>query len=173
MKKLLLLTVFCLTFLPATARPAGQLKVSLWGPAALASPGNIHEVSGFDFGLLGTTTERVDGFQLGILYAHTPIKLSGLSISLFTHARDTDGMQLGAFTLTERDMWGVQMGAINVTQGGVRGVQLGLVNYAWYIRGVQLGLVNYSYRLKGVQLGLINIAHNGYVPAMIILNARF
>lgn len=173
MKKLLLLTVFCFTFLPATALPPGQLKLSLWGSAALASPSNTHEVSGFDFGLLGTTTERVDGFQLGILYAHTTIKLNGLSMSLFSHARDVDGMQLGAFTLTERDMWGVQMGAVNIAQQSARGVQLGLVNYAWYIRGVQLGLVNYSHRLKGVQLGLINIAHNGYVPAMIILNARF
>ena len=173
MKKFLLLLLFCMTVLPVSAYPAGQLKLSLWGRAALASPGNIDQVSGFDFGLLGTTTEKVDGFQFGILYARTTEKLNGLSLSLFNRDRDVDGMQLGAFSLAERDLWGVQMGAVNIAQQSMRGVQLGAFNYAWYIRGVQLGVVNYAHRLKGVQLGLINIASNGIVPAMIIVNARF
>lgn len=173
MKKLFLFLLFCLTVLPAAAYPAGQLKLSLWGRAALASPGNIDQVSGFDFGLLGTTTQRVNGFQLGLLYARTTEKLSGLSMSLFNRDADVDGMQLGAFSLAERDLWGVQMGVLNVASQSMRGVQLGAFNYAWYIRGVQLGVVNYARRLKGVQIGLINIAKNGYVPAMLIINARF
>lgn len=172
MKKLFLFLLLAVCVVPAAARPAGQLKLSLWGRAAVASPNNIDQVAGMDFGL-GSTTERMDGFQLDILYAHTPLKLNGLGLAVFNHAKDTDGVQLGAFNFTEKEIWGVQLGAVNIATQATRGVQLGAVNYTWKLRGVQLGVVNYAHYIKGLQLGLINIAPHGLLPAMVFINGRF
>lgn len=158
--------------LPAAAQPAGQLKLSLWGRAAVASPNNIDTVSGVDFGL-GSTTQYVTGLQWDILYARTTQKLNGVSMALFSRARDVDGVQLGGVQLTEREIWGVQLGVVNAVTQKMRGVQLGAFNYAWHLRGVQFGIVNYAYAIKGLQLGLINICPHAYVPAMVFINGRF
>lgn len=172
MKKLLLTLLCSVCMLPAAAQPVGQFKLSLWGRLAVASPNNIDEVSGVDFGL-GSTTQYMTGLQWDILYAHTTRKLNGAGLALFNQARDVDGVQLGAVQLAEGELWGVQLGAINAATQRMRGVQLGAVNYAWSVRGVQLGVVNYAEYIKGVQLGLLNICPHAWMPAMIFINGRF
>ncbi len=138
----------------------------------MASPNNIDEVAGVDFGL-GSTTKHLDGLQWDFLYAHTTRKLNGVSMALVNQARDVDGVQFGGVQLTQREIWGVQLGAANLVTAQMRGVQLGAVNYAHQVRGVQLGLVNYAEYIKGVQLGILNICPHAYLPAMIFINGRF
>ncbi len=172
MKKLFLLLVGCVIMLPAQARPVGQFKLSLWGRAAVASPNNIDEVAGVDFGL-GSTTKRLDGLQWDFLYAHTTRKLNGVSVAPVSQARDVYGVQFGIVQLAGREIWGVQAGVVNLSTARMRGVQWGVVNHAQQMRGVQLGLVNYAEYIRGVQLGLLNICPHAYLPAMVFINGRF
>ena len=59
--------------------------------------------------------------------------------------------------------------------GNLEGLQISLVNIAKNFKGLQLGAINYAHNIdRGLQIGLLNIiAHDGWLPALVMVNGRF
>lgn len=173
MKRLFLLAVLVAGFaFPAYAYQApGNLKLSVWDNIAFAVPNNIENVKGFDLGI-ASNTYSVTGLQWDLLWADASY-ITGLSWAWgLSQAGHATGAQIALVTSNDQ-LTGAQIGAVNFSWGKVVGAQIGIYNQAKRIVGAQIGLLNYTKNLHGVQLGLFNISENGYLPAMVFINARF
>ena len=172
MKKLAVLAALLIAaVLPASAE-TGVLKLSLWDDIAIATPGNIHDITGLDFGI-ASKTATVTGVQLDFLFAQTEYELNGVSMAwIINLANQVKGAQLGLLAKNE-DIIGAQLGLVNLSMHSATGLQWGFFNQAEYMNGLQLGFVNYAKTIDGLQIGLLNIAENGWFPAMVIVNGRF
>lgn len=172
MRKILLLLVVLLVSVQCVAREKANFKLSLWDETALATPANIRDVSGIDFGL-GSTTETVTGLQFDLIFANTEYEMRGASCSLLVSSvSEMIGAQIALLNHVAFSN-GAQVGFLNLSNNTIIGAQVGIVNQAEYVKGVQFGILNYARIIEGVQLGLINIAENGYLPAMVFINGRF
>ena len=205
MKKLVLaavlLSVLCAWPTAASAKDAGNFKLSLWGDVAVAIPNNIHNVHGVDLGI-GSTVDHFCGVQFDLIYSHankdfngvqsswiyaSAPSFNGVQSSLIGVADHFQGVQWGLVNVANQQFTGVQLGLVNYDQGEFTGIQWGLGNYAphftggqlgWVnvakdVRGLQLGLVNYTETIYGLQIGLVNIATKNWLPVMVFLNGRF
>ena len=94
MKKLLILALALFAAWPAAAEP-GIFKLSLWDKTAIASPDNIHDITGIDLGI-GSKTETLSGVQLDLIFAQTEYELKGVSFAwIINLANDVYGAQFG------------------------------------------------------------------------------
>lgn len=173
MKKLVLaLALTMAAAWPAAAATTGALKLSLWNEIAIATPDNIHEIEGVDFGI-GSSADAVTGLQWDLVFSETKYELTGASFAwVINLANNVRGAQFALLTKAEQ-VQGAQLGFLNMAQSSITGVQFGLLNQAEYVHGVQLGFVNYTKTIYGLQIGLLNIAENGWLPTMIFVNGRF
>lgn len=187
MRKLVAVLVLALAALPAMAYAPSNVKLSLWGPMAIAAPGNnIDEISGLDLGI-GSDAESVMGVQVDLVYANTQRALSGVQWAflfsqateltgwqsgLLTHSTDMTGLQTGFVNFNDHRLTGVQWSAVNFADS-FTGAQVGFVNFAQEANGLQFGFVNFTERIDGIQIGIINFAKNGFVPVMVLINGNF
>ncbi len=171
MRKLLILALALFAAWPAAAEP-GIFKLSLWDKTAIASPDNIHDITGIDLGI-GSKTETLSGVQLDLIFAQTEYELKGVSFAwIINLANDVYGAQFGLLAKAE-NIAGAQFGFVNMSNREISGLQFGLFNQAEYIHGAQIGFVNYARTIEGLQVGILNIAENGWFPAMVLVNGRF
>lgn len=82
-------------------------------------------VNGFDFGLLATASNHVNGFSLAPLLTFSDGVCNGFRLALVNKGDTLNGLEIGVANFTER----------------ANGVQVGVVNYA-SDRSFQIGLVN-------------------------------
>ncbi|MGA9213429.1 LA_2272 family surface repeat-containing protein [Kaistella sp.] len=103
-------------------------------------------------------------------------KLNGLGISIYHHARVTNGFSANLFNNTSGILNGIHVsGAANNSEKGAgitfafmgnysekfTGLQIGGFNEAKQMKGLQIGFVNKSENLKGIQVGIVNNNKNG------------
>lgn len=142
-------------------------------------------VTGLDFGLLATKTQKIEGLQAAIFYAATTEKSAGVQVAIVNKSVDFDGVKYGFVNIVD-NMRGYSDGLVNLSntfagvQSGLftksrsmRGVQFGFVNVCDDMGGMQVGLVNYTRLMRGLQIGLVNIITESKLPVMIVANARF
>lgn len=159
-----------------------RVKLSLVPPVATS---DAPLVSGLDFGLLATRTERLEGVQLGIFYAGLTGESYGAQAGLYAKSGDFYGEKWGLVAVAD-DVKGLNSGIVALCRDiigyesgwycqarSIKGMQAGLVNVAQRVSGFQLGLVNYTETMNGVQVGLLNIITKSSLPAMIVLNYKF
>lgn len=111
-------------------------------------------------------------------------KLNGVGISMYHHARITNGFSFSFYNNTSGILNGLHVSWLNndaETGNGVliamsnsaenfNGIQLGAVNENDTGKGLQIGVVNKAKRFKGIQIGLWNINEKRKLP---IINWNF
>ena len=187
MKKLAVLLAAVLVTAPAFAGNTGIIKLSLWDNIAVALPNNTNHVTGVDLGI-GSTTAKVDGVQLDLIYSEVGYLRGvnsawivakvgegyGLNDAIYARSNRFYGLQGGIININDSRLGGVQYGIANIAHGAVTGAQLGFYNQVEDLHGLQLGFVNNAHHIsKGLQIGLVNIAKNGWFPVMVLVNGRF
>ncbi len=164
MKKLILVTIFCLFATGALAETSG-FQLSLTPDVAIQPK-----------------TTRIEGVTLS-LWGENP--QNALSLGFVNGSKgNSSGLSYGFLGNYAENYKGAQLGIGNYTSGKFTGFQWAAVNYAGTLNGLQLGFLNIAEKAeKGVQLGFINIIKetkawfgnfpDEVAPAMVIANWRF
>lgn len=112
-------------------------------------------------------------------------KLNGLGISLYHHARITNGVSVNFYNNTSGILNGIHIsGFANNSEKGFglnmallgnysddfTGIQISVSNESMKMRGIQIGFINKSNSMKGIQIGLWNINEKRKFP---IINWNF
>jgi hypothetical protein len=143
-------------------------------------------VNGFRFSLFHGKSNRVRGFDLGLLSLSETSTLSGLSlvaglgkvttemsggaaISLINHHTGRDaGLNAAFINKLNNTEAAFNVGFLNVADGTTL-VDLGGLNMSDRST-VQLGFLNITREIKSFQFGFLNIAENGFLPVFPIIN---
>lgn len=170
MKKLMLVSVLCLTF---AAVADGQWKRG--EGVANGAGANVDFVprgAGQDYGY-GSGRQYFSPLGLTLLSWSLPNEMSvigGLRVNFgWGRYERTYGVDLGAFSKSGTfggiaanlggnfctgKAEGLQMGAVNLVDGEMSGIQVGFVNGTARLRGLQIGLLNFNE--AGITLPIIN-----------------
>lgn len=105
------------------------------------SSGGPVYLSGMEFSIFCSSTERLDGFQLTLCGPALAGEVRGLQISLYNRVRNN-----------------------------IDGVQIGVVNGSDKEADLQFGVVNYAKKSSAFQLGVINYNPEGILPVCILFN---
>jgi hypothetical protein len=134
----------------------------------------LHRLS---FNILWGETQRVEGFELGLVGNTVREDLLGLQVAgisnivrgdvygaqfggIASYTRgDSLGFQFGGIAaVTWETVVGVQIAGITGITDHVGGAQISAVNIGNSVRGAQIGLVNVARSVEGTQIGVINIS---------------
>ena len=131
-----------------------------------------YDTKGITYSLVDNNKGSFVGGQLG--FVNLSKNMKGVQWGFYDQADKMSGIQFGVINYAKQSNFDLQVGLVNVAKS-TKGLQWGFVNVAQRFSGLQLGFVNYIGRIDcGLQLGFVNvIAHNGWLPAMIIANGRF
>ncbi|MHB9156355.1 MAG: LA_2272 family surface repeat-containing protein [Endomicrobiales bacterium] len=145
----------------------------------------VKTVNGLDFGLLATSTSKINGCQIGLVYGRITARSIGAQIAPLAVSGDLDGAKWGivsvasdlrgynaAFVALCGSIIGVQQGVVCRSRG-LLGLQVGIANFSVNASGLQLGLFNYTEKMDGVQVGLLNIITTSSHPAVPFFNFHF
>jgi len=156
MKKLFVLSAVMSALLISNALQAGDCIVGYWfGSPKIeqqtdayglrlglpGSSGGPVYLSGMEFSIFCSSTERLDGFQLTLCDPALAGDVRGLQISLYNRVRNN-----------------------------IDGVQIGVVNGSDNEGDLQFGVVNYAKKNAAFQLGLLNFNPEGFIPVSILVN---
>lgn len=125
------------------------------------------------------STVVVNGLHLSTGGMTDGEKLNGVGISMYHHARITNGFSVNFYNNTSGSLNGIHLsGFANSSDKGVGinaallgnysddfgGVQVSCFNNSKKMKGLQVGLVNKSEHLRGIQLGLWNVNEKRKLP---------
>lgn len=192
MKKLFFAVLALLGFMPVWAQDA-NIKFSLWDDMAVASPNNLHNVSGFELAF-GTRADTFKGFQWAFIQSEVRDDFAGLSLAgirsqignmsgvqlgMIAEAEkmrgvqfglqsiahsDTVGLQSGFVTQVEGNYMGIQFGGLSKVEGDFFGAQMALSSELTHFTGLQMsGVTHTAGRFTGVQLGGLNTIEEDFV----------
>ncbi len=126
-----------------------------------------------------TSTVTVNGLHISTGGMVDGEKLNGVGISIYHHARVTNGVSVNFYNNTSGNLTGIHIsGFANSSEKGYglhmafigndsddfKGLQISGFNESKKMRGVQIGLVNKAGNLKGFQLGLWNVNEKRKLP---------
>lgn len=95
-----------------------------------------------------------NGFSANF-FNNTSGELNGLHVSGFYNEAETGNGMVVAFANDVADFNGVQVGVFNTTELG-KGLQIGFLNKTKKQKGIQVGVINKSDNRKGLQIGFWN-----------------
>ncbi len=146
--------------------------------------GRQRDVYGFDFGVLGNTTNQTftGAAASGLFNINRGMTtILGLqaagAVNWSTQKTNVFGVQvaLGANIVeAESSVNGLQLALVNMaSHTTVRGFQVGAYNVADKVYGFQIGVVNVVNNLHGLQIGLLNFNHTGLFAVSPVINFGF
>jgi hypothetical protein len=162
MKKLLFAAALLtfISFLPAGSifAQGNPVQLALFNPVQIVPEGN--SIEGLRISLIYGKNRNVTGFDWGLVSTTTGNQV---------------GIQWGGVGYNEGDFKGWQYNFVSYTKGNFLGLQSGFVSYnGGKVNGLQFSVFNYAATLNGVQLGLINvIGKGGFLPIFPLFNFSF
>jgi len=178
----------------------GERRNSVRGLAAGLCYSIMEEdMSGIQFALIGSATDKLNGIQFSGIYNYN-YTFDGVTVAGLINTAGYDGtsrglqiaglLNLDGFAFSgwpEPTLIGGQIALvgnssghlkgfqaallINAAEGACSGLQIGLINFAKELRGLQVGAFNYAEKTSGLQVGVLNFSSKGKGLQIGLLNS--